>query len=256
MNKLQLYEQNYLKHIKEADLLPENLSQKIKHLIPELKHNHMTQTIWRTNTEIRCSVLNDKDFPDKAAKYHQAKLEQMVFFEQLLNLSFEYRKNQEKLTMKEADIEGLEYKLANDDLLPHEKKKLEARLNIKNIEKEEILLGLQNMQVQAKERVREIEIWSQIKEELDDGTFDKDNKDNNQLLSMTRRYIQEAFNVVTLGQNSDISSVNNIMAQFESLCKECIHRGLFDEVLNHFHPQSNIVKWVSQVFNLKEVVKR
>lgn len=240
---------HFLQDIKQADLLPNNLLSKVENMLPELKHNIETQTIWRTETEIRCSVLNDKDCPDKASKYHQAKLEQMVFFEQLLQLSFEYRKMQQELFIKEADIEEL-YDRLEQSTKPYENKKLKAQINIKEIEKQELIYGLRNMQIQGKERVREIETWSKIKEELDDGSFDKDSKDSNQLISMTRRYIQEAYNILHLNNTSDTAGYNNILAQFYSLCKECIARGVFEEVLNYFY-DSKIIEWIAQVFNLK-----
>jgi hypothetical protein len=72
--------ERYLTDVKKANLLPIELEERLIQLKPELTHVVKTQTIWRTETEIRCSVLNDMNFPDKASKYHQAKLEQLVFF--------------------------------------------------------------------------------------------------------------------------------------------------------------------------------
>ncbi|NLZ46843.1 MAG: hypothetical protein GX896_09160 [Clostridiales bacterium] len=244
----------FLQDIKEAGLLPEKLELRVANLLPELEHNFKTQTLWRTETEIRCSVLNDKDFPDKASKFHQAKLEQMVFFEQLLDLSFEYRKTQQKLNIKEAEIEEIEDKLLNDDLKEYQIKKMRARLEIKNIEKQEIIYSLENMRVQGKERVRELEIWSKIKNELNDGSFDTDNKDKNQLISLTIRYIQEAFNISKFASGTDIGSAGNIMAQFHMLVKECLVRGLLNDVLNYFGSDSEITKWLISYFGL-EVIK-
>lgn len=241
--------EHFLSDVRKANILPTELMVKVKDMMPELKHNIMTQTIWRTETEIRCSVLNDKDCPDNASKYHQAKLEQTVFFEQLLQLSFEYRKKQQELSIKEAEIEEIEDKLTSN-LKSYEVKKLEAELNIKEIEKQELIYGLKNMQVQGKERVRELETWSKVKAELDDGSFDKDNKDSNQLISMTRRYIQEAYHVTHLGNSSDTAGYNNILAQFFALCKECIARNKMDEVLSYFG-NSPVTEWVMQSFNLE-----
>ncbi len=243
--------EHFLSDVRQADLLPDTLLSKVESLLPELKHDIATQTIWRTETEIRCSVLNEKDFPDNASKYHQAKLEQMVFFEQLLQLSFEYRKRQQELFIKEAEIEELQDKLTNKDLKVYEVKKLHAELTIKEIEKQECAYGLRNMQIQAKERFREIETWSKIKQELDDGSFDKDNKDSSQLISLTKRYIQEAFNVLHMNNTSDTAGFNNILAQFQSLSKECIARNVFEEVLLYFGKDSSIYQWAKQIFNIK-----
>jgi len=243
--------QRYLTDVKKAKFLPKVLEERIAVLAPELNHVFKTQTIWRTETEIRCSVLNDMNFPDNASKYHQAKLEQLVFFEQLLHLSFDFRKLQENLIIKETEIEELEEKLENINLKSWERKRLEAKLSKKNIEREELTYDVQNMQIQAKERVREIDVWSRVKEELDDGSFDKDNKDQNQLISLTRRYITEASRAVQVGRNGDISSYNNIIAQFEMLVKECHDRGILVEVLEVFGLDSQIVKWVLEYFGLQ-----
>lgn len=241
----------YLTNIKQADLLTPELLKRVQTMLPELKHNFETQTIWRTETEIRYSVLNDKDFPDKAAKYHQAKIEQNVFFEQLLILSFDYRKHQEKIEIKEAEIEEIDFKLSQHGLKSFEIKKLNAEKRIKEIELQELVYGLENMRKQGEERVRELEIWSKIKDELDDGTFDKDSKDANQLISLTRRYCQEAFNAVQI-QGTDIASFNNVISQFEMLCKECIARGIFEkEILMHFGINSTLSQWLIQYFGLR-----
>jgi hypothetical protein len=235
----------FLANIKKADLLTPELMNIVTTLAPELGHVFRTQTVWRTETEIRCSVLNDMSFPDNASKYHQAKLEQLVFFEQLLHLSFEFRTLKEDLNIIEADIEELEYKLENDDLKSFEVKTLNAELNKKRIDMEEKALGIQHHQIQARERIREVEIWSRIKDELDDGSFDKDTKDTNQLISMTRRYIQEAWNAMHVGKGGDISSYSNITAQFFKLIKECLIRGLFEEVMTPWGgPGNHIFDWV------------
>lgn len=252
MNDLTLIERSerFLTDVKKAKLLPQDAVERLSALVPEIKHVFETQTIWRTETEMRCSVLNDLSFPDKASKYHQAKLEQMVFFEQLLHLSFDFRKLQEDLSILEADIEELEDKLTNSDLKSYEIKRLTAELNKKNIEKEQMSYNVQHMQIQAKERTREVELWSKIKNELYDESFDKDNKDTNQLFSMTRRYIQEAFNAMIVGKNGDISSYNNIVGQFEMLVKECYIRGILDEALSYFS-DPKIGLWVKQVCGIE-----
>ena len=54
----------FLSNVKKAQLLTPALTEKITALAPEMFENFRTQTIWRTSTEIRCSVLNDMNFPD------------------------------------------------------------------------------------------------------------------------------------------------------------------------------------------------
>jgi hypothetical protein len=45
-----------------------------------------------------------------------------------------------------------------------------------------------------------------------------------------------------IGKNGDISSYNNIVAQFRMLVKECVLRGVFGEMIGYF--DSNIYQWV------------
>jgi hypothetical protein len=241
---------NYMKSIKDSELLTNDLLVKLNDMIPELRHDFDTQTIWRTETEIRCSVLNGKDFPDNASKYHQAKLEQTVFFDQLLQLAFQFRKKQQELDIKEAEIEELEDLKNIEGIKPYRDKKIQAQINIKKIEKQEIVYGLNNMKKQGEERMRELIVWSKVKGELDDGSFDIDNKDTNELVSLTKRYIQEAYSVVNMtGGSQDTAGYNNIIAQFVSLCYECVRRGILQDILKEF--PENVVQWVIQFLNLK-----
>jgi len=84
---------------------------KFKDLTTELKDTWSKKQIFRTETEMRVSVLNDGKFPTKAAKYWQCVREQNVFFENLMTLSFDYRKN-------DVEIKKIERKLLTetDDL--------------------------------------------------------------------------------------------------------------------------------------------
>ena len=59
--------------------------------MPEIEQAIQSHTIYRTTTEALFSVLNDVKFPTAASKYHQAKREQLVMFENLVGLSFDYR---------------------------------------------------------------------------------------------------------------------------------------------------------------------
>ncbi|AOT70681.1 hypothetical protein [Geosporobacter ferrireducens] len=244
---------NSLEEIKKANLLPPEKMQIVNDLLPELKHNFNTSTVWRTETEIKYSVLQNKMFPDKASKYHQAKTEQMVFFEQLMQLSFNYRKTQGEIVIKEAEIEELEDILTNLELKPWQIKKIEAQIGIKSLEKQELAFKLEYMQKQGVDRVRELEIWSKIKTELDDSSFDKDSKDSNQLLSLTKRYAIEAYNVLHIaGQSVDIGATNNILGQFETMMLACIEKGIVSYVIDHFGETSPIGSWLMQSFNLQK----
>jgi len=71
------------------NLLDPNDVSKFKELTGELRHTWTKKQIFRTETEMRFSVLNDYKYPTKAAKYWQCVREQNVYLEQLMQLSFE-----------------------------------------------------------------------------------------------------------------------------------------------------------------------
>ena len=71
------------------NLLDPNDVSKFKELTGELRDTWTKKQIFRTETEMRFTVLNDYKCPTKAAKYWQCVREQNVYLEQLMQLSFE-----------------------------------------------------------------------------------------------------------------------------------------------------------------------
>ena len=81
-------ESKYLTNILDKDDV-----KNFKKLIPELQDTWMKKQMFRTETEMRFSVLSDNKYPTKAAKYWQSVREQNTHFENLVHLSFDARKN-------------------------------------------------------------------------------------------------------------------------------------------------------------------
>jgi len=75
---------------------PEDVSI-FKEMTGELRDTWTKKQMFRTQTEMEFSVLNDAKYPTKAAKYWQCVREQNVFLENLMSLSFEYRRNEVRL---------------------------------------------------------------------------------------------------------------------------------------------------------------
>ena len=78
----------------------------------ELRDTWTKKQVFRTETEMRMSVLQDMKYPTKAAKYWQCVREQNVFLENLMSLSFDCRRNEAKVKWleKKIDKEEDEYK--------------------------------------------------------------------------------------------------------------------------------------------------
>ena len=165
----------------------------------ELKDTWHKKQLFRTETEMRFSVLDDGRYPTNAAKYWQCVREQNVFFENLMSLSFDYRKN-------EVEIKKLKRKIQE------EQDDLERELH--EIELEQKLYGRAGMELTAKDRMREIETWSRLKKEYNDGSFDTKNVNTHQSESY-KLILENKANTITKGTPQN--EVFNILTQLNTL---------------------------------------
>ena len=170
-----------------------------KKLIPELQDTWHKKQMFRTETEMRFSVLSDNKYPTKAAKYWQSVREQNTHFENLVHLSFDARKNEVEIKKLERDIKN-------------EKDPLEVEL--KQIELEEKLYGKASMELVAKHRMREVSTWSKLKKEFDDGKFNKQDVNDHQAESY-KLQLQHRANTITAGTSQ--AEVFNIVGQVDTL---------------------------------------
>ena len=170
-----------------------------KKLIPELQDTWHKKQMFRTETEMRFSVLSDNKYPTKAAKYWQSVREQNTHFENLVHLSFDARKNEVEIKKLQRDIKN-------------EKDPLEVEL--KQIELEEKLYAKAQMELVAKHRMREVATWSKLKKEFDDNSFDKQDVNTHQAHSYMLR-LQHQKNTITPGTSQP--EVFNVLGQLETL---------------------------------------
>ena len=190
----------------------------VARLKPELIDTLKKTQIHRTRTEMEVSVLNEVKHPTPASKYWQSLREQGVMFEELCLLSFEYRK-------KVVDVKILERKFENEE------DDLERELIKIEIEKENYVLSAQERV--AKARIREINDWSEIKSrelKLMNGE-DVADVDNHQLISYTKRWIQQS---IVMGSNGSPAERQNLLGQLRSGIQTCIRLNLLDIVLKGF----------------------
>ena len=164
----------------------------LKELKKELKDTHSKVQIYRTETELRYSVLNDGRFPTKASKYWQAVREQNVFYTTLRAEAYQYRKLLVEIKKLERSIEN-----EKDDL----------ELELLEIELEEKMWDKEERERNGADRVREIEHWSRIKKELDDGSFDTQNVDAHQKESLKLQLQERAKNLTPGSSQGEMINV-------------------------------------------------
>jgi hypothetical protein len=81
------------------------------------------------------------------------------------------------------------------------------------------------MQQVANDRMREIRMWSDMLEELDDGTFDTENVNTHQLVSYGLRFKEQMKNT----GNASPSEMSNLVGQYDSAMKHLRKEGLLVE---------------------------
>ena len=177
---------------------PEDVSV-FKEMTGELRDTWTKKQMFRTQTEMEFSVLNDAKYPTKAAKYWQCVREQNVFLENLMSLSFEYRRN-------EVKIKRLEKKLEDETD--------ELKVELAQIDLDEKRYTKASMQLTARDRMREIKLWSHYKDKYDDGSFDTKNVDTHQLESY---HLIMKNKAETLTQGSSQPEVFNVLGQLQSI---------------------------------------
>ena len=181
------------------NILPQEDVTEFKNMIGELRDTWTKKQIFRTETEARISVLQDLKYPTRAAKYWQCVREQNVFLENLMSLSFEYRRTAAKIKRlkKKVEEETNEYKK-----------------ELYQIDLDEKIYNQASSELVAKDRMRELKMWSKLKKEFNDGSFDTDDVNTHQLESY-RRIMENK--VKTLTEGSSQPEVFNVVGQMETI---------------------------------------
>jgi len=178
-------------------------AQTILTLKDELMDNWQKKQIFRTETEMRVSVLNDAKHPTNASKYWQSVREMSAHFDALMNLSFDLRKNTVDRLRLEKKIQDLidDEELNRFDIM-------EANIDLdRNIYDRSCMLQV------SKDRVRELSLWSKIKSELDNQTFDTRDVNTHQAESL-HKYFENR--VKSLNDASAPGEIMNAMGPYLS----------------------------------------
>jgi len=179
-------------------LEPQDLTD-FKGMVDELRDTWTKKQMFRTETEARFSVLQDNRYPTKAAKYWQCVREQASYLDNLMTLSFDYRRN-------EAKIKWLEGKVQTE--------KDDYKLTKYEIDLDECKFAKASMEKVAKHRMREIKMWSKLKKEFNDGSFNDKDVNEHQLESYGRQYAEKAKQ---LTEHSSDTDKFNVLGQLQSL---------------------------------------
>ena len=179
-------------------LTQEDLSD-FKGMVDELRDTWTKKQMFRTETEARFSVLQDNRYPTKAAKYWQCVREQSSYLDNLMTLSFDYRRNEAKIKWLESKIES---------------EKDEYKQTKYQIDIDECRFAKASMEKVAKHRMREIKMWSGLKKEFNDGSFNDKDVNQHQLESYGMQYAEKAKQ---LTENSSDTDKFNVLGQLQSL---------------------------------------
>ena len=170
-----------------------------KSMVDELRDTWTKKQMFRTETEARFSVLQDNRYPTRAAKYWQCVREQSTYLDNLMALSFDYRRN-------DAKIKWLEKKIGKEED--------EYKATKYQIDLDECKFAKASMEKVAKHRMREIKMWSKLKGEFNDGSFNDKDVNQHQLESYHKMYAGKAKSI---NSSTPEAEAFNIMGKLRSL---------------------------------------
>ena len=116
-----------------------------------------------------------------------------------MTLSFDFRRNEAKIKWVEDKVE---------------KEEDEYKRTKYQIDLDECRFAKASMEKVAKHRMREIKMWSKLKSEFNDGSFNDKDVNQHQLESYGMQYHEKAK---SLNANSSEAEVFNVMGQLQSL---------------------------------------
>ena len=161
-----------------------------------------TQQIYRTETEMRVSVLNDGQHPTNASKYWQAIREMGSMFEEIIRDSFNLRRH---AILKDAQEIRLQKSIDKGNTI---------KQRYIEIDMEEWNYDHQQQHRQLKDRIREVKIWGQILKELNDGSFDDTDVNSHQAKSYAMSFQNK---VSALPESASSSEVMNLVGPLTTL---------------------------------------
>jgi len=191
-------------------VLSKEQNKELTELKQELKETVEKNQIYRTEIQMRYSVLQDGKQPTNAAKYWQCVREQAAMYDELTRDSFAFRNLM-------IDLDEAKHKLSKESD-EFEKRRLEVKIDELEFNKNTILRV-------GKDRFREIKLWSKLKKEFDDGSFDNTNVHEFDVQKEAHQ-IRLENRAVTLTNGSNQAEVLNVVGPLATISEE--HKHLLD----------------------------
>ena len=191
-------------------VLSKEQNKELTELKQELKETVEKNQIYRTEIQMRYSVLQDGKQPTNAAKYWQCVREQAAMYDELTRDSFAFRNLM-------IDLDEAKDKLSKESN-EFEKRRLEVKIDELEFNKNTILRV-------GKDRFREIKLWSKLKKEFDDGSFDNTNVHEFDVQKEAHQ-IRLENRAVTLTNGSNQAEVLNVVGPLATMSEE--HKHLLD----------------------------
>jgi len=206
-----------LSTIEQAGFINQSDLEFLKENIATVQENWAKQQVFRTETEMNVSVLDNLHYPTYASKYWQCIRESGTMYQELVRGSFEYRRNEVEIKKIEVQLKG------------HSLDKLDRELL--EIDLEEKLFTRMNSELQLKDRMREIKMWHNKMEELKASSdFDSEDVNTHQLVSYALRF-QRQIELMQANGGAGMSQgeMDNLIGQFQTVKATLEDRGLLSE---------------------------
>lgn len=213
MSDLTTYNSDSFNIISNANILEKEDFNKLSELKDELNDNFLHSQIFRTRTEMEVSVLDDLRHPTPDNKYWQSQREQKVHFNELVMLSYDYRKNL-------IEIEQLKrkYDKEEDDL---ERELIKIEIDRKSFISK-------NQERLAKDRIREIQQWHEIKADLiPKMEYSLTDVNEHQLINYAVEFVKQFIN---MSDRITHDEKLNLLGKLTTTLKKCKNDGLLDKL--------------------------
>lgn len=232
-----IFNEDALDVITNTPLFNEEEKQEFRKASENMEKAFQNSQVFRTDTEMRISVLNDIKFPTEASKYYQALREMNAHQCELVGLLYDYELKKEDLNILQAEKLELEHQLKQceiDNLPSYEILKLNAYRNQKDIHIRQETFNLKSIKRVADGRKDEIKNWNKILNELEPIlhklNIPTDNVDSHQKISYCIRFIRQTMNAMATKANMSGSEVNNLLGQLQTNLKVIQQQNLISAV--------------------------